>query len=253
MPTNFEDEIYVSQLLQARGMKTAIEAHRRAMPYCMGTLFWQLNDCWPVTSWSSIDYYGNKKAVYYQVKKSFANRLISFEESTNMVKIFLVLDQTEALTSKVKIKLIDFYGAQYDEQFYTINIEPNTNKYYIEWPKSKLNIVGKSKNELLLNVQWVNANDSIETNFYFAKPKDLLLPEPNIKMEILANNVLEISSKVLAKDLYLSLPNMELPVSDNFMDILPNQKTRIQLNSSNIDPTKIKIKTLYDIQSAQKK
>ena len=113
--------------------------------------------------------------------------------------------------------------------------------------------MGKSKNELLLNVQWVNANDSIETNFYFAKPKDLLLPEPNIKMEILANNVLEISSKVLAKDLYLSLPNMELPVSDNFMDILPNQKTRIQLNSSNIDPTKIKIKTLYDIQSAQKK
>jgi len=60
-PKNFESYAYVSQLLQARGMISAIEAHRRAKPRCMGTMYWQLNDCWPVVSWSSRDYYGKKR------------------------------------------------------------------------------------------------------------------------------------------------------------------------------------------------
>jgi beta-galactosidase/beta-glucuronidase len=51
-PKNFEDFVYVSQLLQAEGMRTGFEAHRRNKPYCMGTLYWQLNDVWPVASWS---------------------------------------------------------------------------------------------------------------------------------------------------------------------------------------------------------
>jgi len=51
VPTSLEDFAYVSQLLQAEGMKIALEAHRSARPYCMGSLYWQLNDCWPVTSW----------------------------------------------------------------------------------------------------------------------------------------------------------------------------------------------------------
>jgi len=59
IPENFEHFGYVSQLVQGYGMLTAIEAHRRNKPWCMGTLYWQLNDCWPVISWSGLDYYGN--------------------------------------------------------------------------------------------------------------------------------------------------------------------------------------------------
>jgi beta-mannosidase len=79
-PSSFADYIYVSQLLQAHGMQTAIESHRKRMPYCMGSLLWQFNDCWPVTSWSLIDSEGNRKAAYYQVKRSFEKVLISLEE-----------------------------------------------------------------------------------------------------------------------------------------------------------------------------
>jgi beta-mannosidase len=91
VPQKFNDYVYVSQLLQARGMKTAMEAHLRASNTCMGTLFWQLNDCWPVTSWSSIDFYGNRKALFYQSKRSFAPILISFEyKEKKQVQVFLV-------------------------------------------------------------------------------------------------------------------------------------------------------------------
>ena len=64
-PIGFEELIYMSQLLQADGIQTAIEAHRRNKDRCMGSLYWQLNDCWPGASWSSIDYYGKWKALHY--------------------------------------------------------------------------------------------------------------------------------------------------------------------------------------------
>lgn len=69
---SLEDYCYVSQLLQAWGMGYGILQHLLAQPHCMGTLYWQLNDCWPVASWSSIDFYGNWKAMHYRARDLFA-------------------------------------------------------------------------------------------------------------------------------------------------------------------------------------
>lgn len=77
IPESFEDFVYVGLVLQGQGMRHGLEAHRRNRPYCMGTLYWQLNDSWPVVSWSSIDYYGNWKALHYQAKRAFAPVLIN--------------------------------------------------------------------------------------------------------------------------------------------------------------------------------
>jgi len=75
--------LYVNHVLQAEGIKMAIEAHRRNMPVCMGSLYWQLNDCWPVASWSGIDNYGNWKAMHYFVKKAFNDILVSPDIDNN--------------------------------------------------------------------------------------------------------------------------------------------------------------------------
>ncbi|HKK38554.1 MAG TPA: hypothetical protein VJ949_04010, partial [Cryomorphaceae bacterium] len=73
-PKNFEEFIDLSQKTQALGMKMAIEAHMSSQPHCMGTLFWQFNDCWPGPSWSVIDYYGNRKDAYEVVKEEFSRQ-----------------------------------------------------------------------------------------------------------------------------------------------------------------------------------
>ena len=73
-PKNFKEFAKATQEIQSRALITAIKAHIDAQPYCMGTLFWQFNDCWPVTSWSVIDYYGRKKKAYYDVKNLFGKQ-----------------------------------------------------------------------------------------------------------------------------------------------------------------------------------
>ena len=78
-PKDFEEYVHLSQLSQAYGMEIAIEAHRTAKPYNMGTLYWQLNDAWPVTSWSSIDYYGNPKVLQERLKVLYAPVLLSLD------------------------------------------------------------------------------------------------------------------------------------------------------------------------------
>ncbi len=71
-PENFEDFVYISQLLQAEAVKTGAEHFRRIRGYCMGSLYWQLNDCWPVVSWSSVDYYGRYKPLHYAARRFYA-------------------------------------------------------------------------------------------------------------------------------------------------------------------------------------
>lgn len=71
MVTDFEDFIEKSQRLQAEGMGIAIDAHINSKGHCMGSLLWQLNDCWPGPSWSIIDYFGNKKPAYHSVRQHF--------------------------------------------------------------------------------------------------------------------------------------------------------------------------------------
>ncbi|MDG1476436.1 MAG: hypothetical protein P8Q14_04770 [Vicingaceae bacterium] len=70
-PKTFESFVTLSQETQAKGMQMAIQAHLNNQPHCMGSLFWQLNDCWPGPSWSIIDYHGNKKKAYDVVKEEF--------------------------------------------------------------------------------------------------------------------------------------------------------------------------------------
>lgn len=76
-PKSQDDLIWLSQLNQAYIMKIAVEHYRRNMPHCMGTIYWQLNDCWPVASWSSLEYEGRWKLAHYEIKRLYAPSIVS--------------------------------------------------------------------------------------------------------------------------------------------------------------------------------
>ena len=236
VPNDFDEYIYVSQLLQADGMKTAIEAHRRAKPYCMGTLYWQFNDCWPVTSWSSVDYFGNWKAFHYQVKNSYENLLVSVQEENDSYKIYIINDNLENTSGDLSIKNIDFSGKILSENNVKVNVKPNSSEVYYTILKKDIS-TNKLKNSLLK----IELN-SAKTAYYFAKPKDLELSKPTISITKIDALTIEISSDVLAKNVHLST-NENTHFSDNYFDVLPNQVYRITLSKPS---ETIKVKSLFD-------
>lgn len=240
IPKSFENYIYVSQLLQAKGMKTAIEVHRRAKPNCMGTLYWQLNDCWPVTSWSSIDYLGNWKALHYQVKNSYENLILTVEENRDKYKIYIINDNLENISGKLIIKNIDFNGEVLSEKIVDERVEANSSKVYFSFSKGEIN--KKNLKKSLLFIEFISENVKAKTIFYWVKPKELILQRPTITIKKIDEFTIEVTSNVLAKNVYLS--SMEnTHFSNNFFDMLPNQVYIITLSK----PTEnIKIKTLFD-------
>lgn len=241
IPTHFEDYVYVSQLLQADGMRTAIEAHRRAKPYCMGTLFWQLNDCWPVTSWSSVDYFGRWKALQYQLKRSFEPMVVSVSEKEANYEIHVVNDGLNPQKVKLAIELMDFSGKRIEENNAEFFIKGNSSQLLVALPKEKYK--DRKKKELFLSVSCKTEKGKILNSvYYFVKPKDLKLTKPNIQIKKTDDLTYEVSSDVLAKNVYLS-SEPETFFSDNYFDLLTNEKIILHLSKPVRD---IKVKSLFD-------
>ncbi|WP_312323771.1 glycoside hydrolase family 2 protein [Soonwooa sp.] len=243
VPTDFVQYNYVSQLLQARGMQIAIEAHRRNKPYNMGTLIWQLNDCWPVVSWSAIDYLGNWKALHYQTKRSFENIAVFGFEKDNLLNFYAVNDGLGTYKDvRIEIKVLDFDGKLINE----ISSAPNRKvlKDQLKFdPIEVENLFDETeRKQSLIVVKLLDVNDKllVQNNLFLEKPKDLELPKPNIKIKKISPTEIEVSTDVLAKDIYLM---GDTHFSDNFFDLLPNEKRTIKLSKA-LD--KIEVMSLWD-------
>jgi beta-mannosidase len=237
IPTKDEDYVYVSQLLQAKGVVMGIEAHRRAKPNNMGTLYWQLNDCWPAISWSSIDYFGNWKALQYKAKKAFENVLISSVLENNSIQTFVVNDTFDPIQNVLKLKVVDFYGKEIWSIAKEIEVLKNSSKSFYNF---SLDSIDKESSVLITEF---NAHSSV---FYFTKPKDLNLPKGTIEKEILKTKkgfLIQLKSDVLQKEVFL-FTKEKGHFSDNFFDLMPNE-TKVITFTSNIETlSDLKIKTL---------
>jgi beta-mannosidase len=237
VPMQDDNYIYVSQLLQAKGIVMGIEAHRRAKPYNMGTLYWQLNDCWPAISWSSIDYLGNWKALQYKVKNAFENLLISSVIENNGVQTFVINDTFDIVSGNLKLKIIDFYGKKIWSDAKEIEVLGNSSKQFYTTSLDKID-----KNSSLLVAEF----NGEKSYLYFSKPKDLKLPKGIIQRNISKTKngfSITLKSTVLQKNLFL-FTNIKGHFSDNFFDLMPNETIRINFNTKANFLDDLQIKTL---------
>lgn len=226
VPTKAEDYVYMSQLVQAHGITMGIEAHRRAKPKNMGTLYWQLNDCWPSVSWSSIDYFGNWKALHYKTKKHFENLLMSSTIEDNTLKVYAINDHLNDIDLDLKLELIDFNGNEiWSGDLYAI-AKSNTSDLIFRYDLSTINF---DKRASVLRIssedkQWLK---------YFSKPKDLKLLQAQIETSISKTNKgfkIELSSSTLQKDVFL-YTDQKGHFSNNFFDLLPNETKVIEFKT----------------------
>ncbi len=223
-PKDFESYIYVSQVLQAEGVKMAMEAHRRAMPFCMGSLYWQIDDCWPAASWSSIDYYGRWKALHYTVKNSFAPVLISPVITGDSVKIYLVSDKLENINSVLEVSVLDFNGNAVSRRLISVYLKQNHSE--IAATLSISSLTAEADESRLVILCRLGKGDLLlaENISYFKSPKDMDLKHPEIKKSVTktaSGFEIELTTNTLAKNVHLTCGDPDGFFSDNFFDMIP--------------------------------
>jgi beta-mannosidase len=238
--------------LQAEGIKFGLEGHRRAMPYCMGSLYWQINDCWPVASWSSTDYYQKWKALQYYSVKSFAPVLVSPFIEGQALKVSVVSDRQELLQGRLKLKVVDFEGKVLRNYESNIEIPSNTSKLVFDENLEKF-LAGNNTTRCMLLADLESFGEIISVNTLYFKPfKELKLPKPTIIHSV--NQVVDgfyivLSTNKLAKNVYLQIGNEEGFFADNYFDLLPGEQVKVHLKTS-ISLEKLKevltIRTLVD-------
>lgn len=176
VPRRFDQFLYVSQILQAEGVRTAIEAHWARMPYCMGSLFWQINDCWPAASWSSIDYYGRWKALQYFARAAFADVAVSFWPAEDTLRVWAVSDLRADLPACFTLRLIDFHGAVREVQSREMHLPGQASTLAFSASIESL-LVGVRAPEVLLQARLSTDTRTVAENlFYFRPAKELALP-----------------------------------------------------------------------------
>lgn len=236
-PIGFEELLYMSQLLQADGIQTAIEAHRRNKDRCMGSLYWQLNDCWPGASWSSIDYYGKWKALHYKVKESFAPVILSYEFIEDNLQINVVSDLANSYQGELTVILSEFKDIEKIISWnQKVDIAPNGSKVVLTIPKDGL---PNAENQRYTYLQLALRDEKgirASKNIYFKHFKELVLPRPNLsfKVECDKSNVLYLTVKSdhFARGVHVTCDS-NYNFSENFFDMPINGKKTISIQ---LDP-----------------
>ena len=255
VPEKFEDLIYAGLILQGQGMRHGIEAHRRHRPYCMGSLPWQLNDSWPVVSWSSIDYYGNWKAMHYQIRRAFAPVLVDAIKEGNNLSYYIMSDRLTDEELTLNLELMDFNGKVYRKQKVDGLLPANTSKLFYQEPVEQA-LAGRDSATTFMHMVVKSKKGEVLSDeiYYFAHPKDQLLPKTPLQWQVKQKKgYCEVTVKAdkLARDIFIEVPVQGVRFSDNFFDLLPGQKKKVIITSpdgKSLDHLQVTVHQLSDVQ-----
>jgi len=248
VPESFDDYVYISQVLQAEGMGKAFYAHRVSQPYCMGTLYWQLNDCWPVTSWSGLDYHGNWKALHYHVRRAYAPVMVYSMEIDSAVYIIAVNDHPEGRSLTLSCSLEDLNGNVVRRHTEALELMPQSSRV-IHVMKDL-----PTKRDDKVVVANLADGDSLysESCLYFVPTRELKLPDPGLTFEVEENGsgcLVRIRAENLARQVFLEAPGMKGRFEDNFFDLAAGQTRWVRFLGEADRETltkKIKVRSIYD-------
>jgi beta-mannosidase len=235
----------LSQVLQATIIQFAAEAHRRKMPYNAGSLYWQLDDCWPVASWSGIDYFGNWKALHYHARRFFAPVLVSIAEEHGAIRAYVVSDRREETAIRLLVRLVDFDGRELWRRESHERVPANSSAAYLTVGEAELfagpmaseratePAAGSVRRDRIVLV--AEAFDGLHrlgrSLHYFARAKDLALDDPGLELEVIPGDdrhtVVQVRARKLARSVRVSANSAEGTFSDNYFDLLPGESVTL--------------------------
>lgn len=254
-PTSFDTLIYASQLLQADAIRYGVEHFRRNRGRCMGTVVWQLNDCWPVASWSSIDYYGRWKALHYYEKRFFAPLMLSCQEESLLtqdtnpnaepyelkksIRLCATNETWKDETVMVRFALRDRFGAVLEESGETITV-PSFGCIWLD----EVTMQHAKEREQYISYEMEKDGEIISSGtVLFTVPKFFRFANPNLAVRAEGDEIV-VTSDAFARSVEIRNKNDDLILSDNFFDMNAGEK-RVKIIRGVAD--ELEVRSVYDI------
>ncbi len=234
LPDNLEKYIDYSMIAQAEGLKFGIEHYRRRKPHCSGALIWQLNDCWPVLSWSIVDYYGFGKAGYFYTKRAFAPVLASFKERNDGgVELWITNDSLDEVIDTLTIKFGTFAKGPVWEESNQIRVEANSSQMVWHGEAGKMN--GGVDDYLSVH----STRNIFPTNRHFFSPlKERHITSVQPEMTITPHGEHEVHVHLHAVSytpfVHLEVSDEKTHFNDNYFDMEAGEKRTIILTNQAI-------------------
>ena len=257
MPTGFENTLWLSQIQQGLAIKYAVEHWLRNMPRCMGSIYWQINDCWPVASWASIDSFGRWKALHYMAKRFYAPFLISGVEDIDKktVEVHVTGSHPEKAECKASWIVTDAQGSVLVKGSKKATVRPNrsTKAAVI---KLKSLVSSYTERDLMVWLFLTVNGKRAGSNFVsLARPRNINLRDPKISMQAkklkTGEFTVTLEAAFPALWAWIELKGEDIRCSDNFICMLPGRTYRIKVKpgkdlSRKEFIKKLRVRSIYD-------
>lgn len=255
-PNSFDDLLYASQLLQAEAIRYGVEHWRRNRGRCMGAIIWQLNDCWPVASWSSIDYFGRWKALHYAARRFFAPVMISAEEEGELsqnpkineyhpapitcgIRLNVANETLRDVTGDVLWALCTPRGEVIREGREPLMVPAMSARWLdnIDFPEAS--VTGHYvRFAFLVDGEAVSEGDAI-----FCAPKHFEFADPRLKVTA-QGDLITVTADAFARQVWIESEDPDLLLSDNAFDMNPGTRTVRVLRGS---AKHLRVRSVYNL------
>jgi beta-mannosidase len=246
-PRDQEALIYLSQLNQAHCMQVGVEHFRRSMPRCMGAIYWQLNDCWPVASWSSIEFTGRWKALHHAARRFYAPALVSalvpgdettingnYRRSTvRRVHIYTVCDAPELVRGELRWTLYHLDGRRLRSGEKTVVLKPRQSRRELTLDLAR-EIAEYGRDAIYLRIALIVKGAVLsEESVLLSPPRFLALPKARTEVRIERLSArqarLGFRSDAFQHRFAFDLAGIKHAASDNYFDLYPGDEKIVQI------------------------
>lgn len=230
LPSSFDDFVYKSQLVQGEALRTCIEHWRRNKFQTAGTLIWQLNDCWPVTSWSLIDSDRQPKAAYYYVKRAFQPVLVSLARNENKIEVWVTNDILQTISVTLRVNYLNFNNESLFATENNLEVNPNSSICVTQLDFHSLPADGAPSYlhaELLMHGKVVS-----ESRYFMKRFKHLSLTKPEfdtrLQKKTTQGYTLKLKTSTFAKSIQIR-SDVKLRLQDNFFDLDAHNEKAVEI------------------------
>jgi beta-mannosidase len=234
-PKDFSSFVYLSQVQQAEAIRVAADHPRSSRPRNMGLMFWQLNDCWPVASWASIDYLGRWKALQFYAKKFYADISVAPYLHDGVIDTSLISDLDYPVQAKLTVTLMSFEGTVYSSSEQSYIVPAASARQVSHLVVADLLASHSAAATLARFLLTVDGKPVADRAIYLDHVRNLRLPIVNIQhmwSTAGGKTLLTLRSTTLARNVWISFGDRDAWLSDNSFDLLPNVPVTLEVDSN---------------------